>query len=140
MLNYLLAQTNGGEEDVIDLSQKYERWADEAHDRAVFNTESVEGWLSVRADGKSRNIKPHTQLFIREFATAFQASSNHKQLGYELKQIVSRQSRKNKGKLSKLNNNTPYEGWVGIKVLDFRWSTARGLLKDLLEGLTNAGT
>lgn len=140
VLNFLLAQANGDEEQVISLSESYDEWANEAHNRAVFNNESVEGWLSVRVDGKPRNIKSHTQLFIREFATAFQASSGHEQIGAKIQQIVSCQSRKNKGKLSKLNNNTPYESWVGIERLDFRWSTARGLLKDLLEGLTNAGT
>ena len=138
VLNFLLAQKNGDEAQVITLAESYKKWANEANDKAVFNNESIEGWLSARVDGKLRIIKPHTKIFIREFAAAFQASSESEQIGEKIKKVVSLQSRKNKGKLSKLNSNTPYEGWVGIKRLDFRWSTAKVLLKDLLEGLENA--
>lgn len=139
VLNLLLAQANGYESQVIDLSEEYERWSETARAKDVFNNYSVNGWLRVIVDGKPRNIKSHTQLFIREFAAAFQASSNH-HIGENIQKIVRQQSHQNKGKLSKLKHNAPYEGWVGVARLDFRWSTAKVILKDLSEGLANAST
>ncbi len=132
VFNILLAQANGSDDQVTELFEEYRKWANEAAGRAVFN--NIEGWLSVRVDGKSRNIKSHTYQFIRDFADAFQKASDYEKPGDKIQTIVGLQSRKNKGKLSKLNNNSPYDGWVGIERLDFRWSTAKVILKDLLEG------
>ncbi len=136
VLNLLLAEKNGTQEQVDELTGQFEQWYERAKDKVLFSQANVGQWLNVTVDGRIRSVKSHTRKFILTLQQAFSAGDCLQ----AMRAAVLQQSTDNKGKQSMLHGNHPYQGWVGIKRLDYRWGNARNLIHDIVEGLNHADT
>ncbi len=136
VLNLLLAEKNGTEEQVNELMEQFEDWYELAKDKALFSQVHVGQWLNVTVNDRIRSVKPHTRKFIFALQQAF----NSDDCLQAMQGVVLQQSTDNKGKQSMLRGNHPYQNWVGIRRLDYRWGNAKNLIRDIVTGLNRADT
>lgn len=130
--NILAAQFNSFDDKVKQYEQEYLTWQDKVKSLQLFNQQSANTWLSIKNQGTINLIKSKTRNFIIDFSSLMQSKNMSTK---EIDQLVQRQAENNKGPRSllkkKLNNND----WIGIRRLDYRWSTAKVILNDIRGGL-----
>ena len=82
-----------------------------------------------------RQVKHHTRQFVSRWIEELQAGGKNLD---QLNALVTQQERLNKGPRSRLKPNA--EGavseWIGIASLDYRYSQARTIIRDIHIGLT----
>ncbi|MDF1822278.1 MAG: DUF6361 family protein [Alcanivoracaceae bacterium] len=131
--NILLASQCREAAKVVELESEFADWVKEVREKRVFEKGCADEWLGKAAIGGKRNIKPQTQDFIRKVSGQGVAGDFS-----ELNRLVKQQALINKGDRSLLRKQTKYDGWVGLRRLEYRWGTARILLSDINEGISHA--
>nr|WP_175801309.1 DUF6361 family protein [Burkholderia anthina] len=107
----------------------YQSWKAHAAQAAIFSTSAPNEWLSV-AVGAKANVKPLTVSFLERWNDAICSGAPQRNLD----SLIERQAVGNKPGRSLLVR-LPGENsdWYGMKALDYRWQTARRMLRDIVE-------
>lgn len=129
--NILAAQFNSFDDKVKQYEQEYLTWQDKVKSLNLFNQQSAISWLSIINQGATNLIKPKAKDFIIGFSSLIQSNESTKVID----QLVRRRADNNKGPRSLLKKKQNNNNWIGIRRLDYRWSTAKVILKDIREGL-----
>ena len=130
LYNILLAKKAEINDRIDKYNTEYELWEGKVRNPSIFKQGCAEKWLELARWGNRRiNIK--TTNFIEEWCKAMQDGRNINELEF----MVAEQAKNNKGSRSLLNTGVGQDQWVGIRRLDYRWGSAKRLLKDIQRGL-----
>lgn len=129
--NILLAKNNGYDDCVKEYEHDYSTWLDVIKDENIFTPGKADEWLAVAEIDQGRHIKSASKTFIRKWCEAIQQNISKKKLDG----MVASQADSNKGERSLLKRKLGSEKWMGIRRLDYRWDTARTIIKDIQDGL-----
>ncbi|MFK5925903.1 MAG: DUF6361 family protein [Desulfuromusa sp.] len=122
-------------ECVKKYEEEYGQWLEKVRSLNLFDEVSSSKWLKVASDGKRRSIKNSTQKFVSECCSYYRGDGSVSQLN----DLVLKQAKTNKGQRSWLIRGIKEEQWLGIRRLEYRWGTAKNIIKDIQVGL-NAST
>ncbi|MEI9533536.1 DUF6361 family protein [Moellerella wisconsensis] len=130
--NVLIAQRAHNIKQLEWLNQQFELWLNHAHQQLNnFEQQSIDSWYQA-AFGHHKKSNNRTLKFIENWCNLIRENAPTETLDT----CVRQQAIANKGArclLKKaLNEN---QGWVGMRKLEFRWPSARIILKDIQEGL-----
>lgn len=128
--NLILAKRNDYEHRVKEYQSAFEEWLEQVHSTKLLTSGCEDNWLNTASVDGRRNIKLSAQAFIRDCVGLVR---NNNVTG--LDQRVERQARFNKKERTLLNRKLTHDGWQGIRRLDYRWGTARTILRDIQDGL-----
>jgi len=133
--NIVLAEKHEYRDSVERYKLRYQEWFKKIQGLELFQSDCEEAWLEeVSSAGRAINEKPRT--FIKNWCSLMR---NNNATDQELDECVKEQAIKNKGGRSLLKKGLIKDQWMGMDRLDYRWSTAKGILHDIQEGL-NAKT
>lgn len=132
--NYLLAQKNGFKSSIEKYEKEYASWNNEVIQKNIYYADCAEIWLAAAAQKHPRPFKSKTVNFIKEWSQLIQNNASLT----ELDRLVEDQAKKNKGPRSLLYKKLLNEGWIGIRRMDYRWSSAIKILNDIKKGLQSA--
>ena len=132
--NILLSQ-NGYPECVKKYEAEYGQWLEKVNRLNLFDANSSARWLEFASRDKRRRIKERSQQFVRGCCEYFQGSNPVSQLD----DLVFKQAIDNKGQRSWLKRGLEKEQWLGIRRLEYRWGSAKNIIRDIQVGL-NAST
>lgn len=130
LYNTLLAKKAKFNDSVTKYENEYVIWCDKVQRLNIFRDGCANEWLDL-ARWDNRHIKNKTVSFIEEWCQAMRDTQNNDALEF----MVAEQAKSNKGGRSLLNTGVSQDQWVGIRRLDYRWSSAKRILKDIQEGL-----
>jgi len=114
----------------------YKIWEVTVKKRKTFSSGCSTRWLQAAKREHSRAFNDKTVGFIEKWSVLMQSGANDEVLD----DLVKHQALTNKGKRSILHKNIQHAGWVGIRRLDYRWSSAVKILQDIVDGLNNDST
>ena len=134
LYNILLAKKAKFNDSVTKYENEYAIWGDKVQRLNIFRDGCANEWLNL-ARWDNRHIKNKTVSFIEEWCQAMRDAQNNDNLEF----MVAEQAKSNKGGRSLLNTGVSQDQWVGIRRLDYRWSSAKRILKDIQEGLDAQG-
>lgn len=132
--NIIIARKNGFEYNVEKYQNEYTKWLERVEQEQLFYLGSAEKWLDAAAKDYTRPFKPLTVNFIKEWCRHIQEKSSDVELDF----FVEKQALRNKGSRSLLKKKIVKDGWIGIRRLDYRWSSAIKILRDIQKGLKGA--
>lgn len=118
-------------ECVKKYEEEYGQWLEKVSRLNLFDDDSSSRWLEFASRDKRRNIKERSQQFVRGCCAYFQGASTVSQLD----DLVFKQAVANKGERSWLKRGLKEEQWLGIRRLDYRWGTAKNIVRDIQVGL-----
>lgn len=131
--NILAAKYNSFYEKVDLYEEQYQQWSEKMKALDFFRIDRAGRWLSIFSNGSSHSLKDRSEKFVIRFCEMQKSNSSLEQID----KLVEKQALDNKGERSllkkKLNNDN--DGWIGMRRLDYRWGSAKVILKDILEGL-----
>lgn len=142
LYHLMLAQLQANEDNESALSDGLSEWAEdvarEESDLAVWNLEDL--WRVAAAGGAS--LPPGAKTFVRQWMSFVMAGSKRRQRVHEdlpIRSLLQERERSLKGdsraRLVSPEARASWEGLGGPRRMDYRWSTARTVVKDILEGL-----
>lgn len=131
--NLLIAQRAENSAFIDRLKEDFSEWQAKAlSQRDSFTENAINNWYLSAFDAQ-KAASSRTRQFIENWCQLVRDESSED----DLDQCVKRQAIANKGVrclLKKaLNSN---QGWVGMRLLEFRWPTAKIILRDIQEGLS----
>lgn len=129
--NIIAARRNNFDTKVQQYEEEYLIWQDRVKDKGLFHADSANRWLSVFNNGSAHSIKNLSRDFVIEFCGMQQSNTP---LG-QVDKLVMEQAHRNKGERSLLKKKLSNDEWLGIRRLDYRWSSARVILRDIRDGL-----
>jgi len=131
--NVALQARHGTEERRAEFGEQWEAWRSEMQ---RFHWDRWDtSFLWYLAKQHRRQIKPFTNLFVANWIAAVRGGADP---ASDLDQLVATQERLNKGPRARLKDNADERvpQWIGIDSLDYRYSQARRIIKDIHVGLT----
>lgn len=129
--NIIAAKNNSFDKKVSQYEEEYWLWQDKVNALGLFNADSADRWLSVFNNGSTHSIKGRSKDFVIAFCKMQQANAPLVQLD----KLVMKQALDNKGERSLLKKKLSNEDWIGIRRLDYRWGSAKVILRDIRDGL-----
>ncbi len=127
--NIIIAKRN--KHNTVDKYEKeYDKWFEEVERKNLFYKECSEVWLSAAAKNHPKSFKSKTISFIKEWNSLIQKNASK----IELDELVETRAKQNKGNRSLLYKKITKEDWIGIRRLDYRWSSAIKILQDISDG------
>jgi len=130
--NILLHEKHGSESQKLEFIKRWELWLEEIKqiDWKAFDMGFV--WSIVLREKAS--VKQHTKTFINQWIEAIK--NNDSDIN-KMDAWIERQERLNKGVRSKLRlgNDERYKEWVGISNMEYRFSNAKTIMRDILKNL-----
>lgn len=131
IFNRLLAE-KVEHDDLRDFCRKeFKAWKARTAVARIFHPTSAKEWLELPLTAKVA-IRPRTVKFLDAWSQAIHGRAS----AMELDSLIRKQAEDNKSSRSLLvrpsgKNNL---AWYGIRALDYRWPTARRMLRDVVEG------
>ncbi len=122
-------------ECVKKYEEEYGQWLEKVRRLNLFDEDSSSRWLEFASRDKRRSIKKSSQQFVRGCCAYYQGAGSVSRLD----DLVFNQAKDNKGQRSWLKRGLEKEQWLGIRRLDYRWGTAKNIIRDIQVGL-NAST
>ena len=133
--NIIIAKRN--KHNTVDKYEKeYDEWFEEVERKNLFYKECSEVWLSAAAKNHPKSFKSKTISFIKEWNSLIQKNASK----IELDELVETRAKQNKGNRSLLYKKITKENWIGIRRLDYRWSSAIKILQDISDGRKHASS
>ncbi len=131
--NILLANKSGNSDFKDNLEDEFALWLEQARsNQSYFIQDNIDSWYQL-AFGLSERINKRTRKFIEGWCHLIMTQSPTR----ELDKCVRVQAIANKEGRCLLNKAlSEQQGWVGMYNLEFRWPTARTILRDIQEGLS----
>ncbi|MBE91142.1 MAG: hypothetical protein CMM76_17075 [Rhodospirillaceae bacterium] len=131
--NILLANKSGNSDFKDNLEDEFALWLEQARsNQSYFTQDNIDSWYQL-AFGLSERINKRTRKFIEGWCHLIMTQSPTR----ELDKCVRVQAIANKEGRCLLNKAlSEQQGWVGMYNLEFRWPTARTILRDIQEGLS----
>lgn len=130
--NILIAQRVKNTEQIEYLNEEFDVWLNHARKQPnSFEQQSIDSWYEF-AFGPHKSANNRTRQFIENWCSLIRENVAVDKLDVCVKQ----QAIANKGArclLKKALNED--QKWVGMRKLEFRWPSARVILKDIQEGL-----
>lgn len=119
-------------------------WSDQIrHESARFDAWDMDDfWLTIRS--MTPQIPFQTMTFVQTWLTAVRSGAAFgAPVSPELRNLIQRREMQKKGRLARLTNRDQLKRWAGDSGtgrLVHRWSTIRGILRDIEDGLQRAGS
>ena len=131
--NVLLQRQHGTDDKRIECEEQWNGWCDEMSRFPWQRWQTQLIW--DMADRHRRQIKDFTKRFVRKWIESVQNGTSDLAA---LDELVIQQELLNKKARARLKPNAEerVKGWVGIDSLDYRYSQARTIIKDIHFGLT----
>jgi hypothetical protein len=131
IFNRLLAEKL--EHDVLRdfCREEYRAWKDRTAIAGIFHATSANEWLERPLTAKA-SIHPRTAKFLEAWSGAMHGRAS----ATELDSLIRKQAEQNK-QIRSLLVRPPRKqdaAWYGVRTLDYRWSTARRMIRDVVEG------
>jgi hypothetical protein len=130
IFNGLLAHELEDDDLAEQCVEYFASWRARVAQSKVFHIGALAEWLDApRALGVT--VNPRTVAFLDDWNEAMSNGASKK----KLEGIVRAQALKNKpGRSLLVRLPRSKSTWYGMKELEYRWSTARGMLRDVMEG------
>jgi len=129
--NILAAKNNSFYEKRNLYEEQYQQWSEKMKALDFFDIDRASSWLSIFGSGSSHSIKDRSRSFIIRFCEMLKSNVSLENLD----KLVKKQALDNKGERSLLRKKLNNDGWIGMRRLDYRWGSAKVILRDILEGL-----
>lgn len=129
--NVLLAKNNGFDSRLKQYEDIYLQWEDKVNKLNLFKPNCAECWLYGDNVAFMHLKDSKASKFVRDIGAIMQNGMNIDALDSR----VRKQAESNKGARSLLHKKLTNEDWVGIRRLDYRWSSAKIILQDIQDGL-----
>ena len=129
--NILIAKNNSFYEKVDLYEEQYQQWSEKMKALDFFEFDRAGSWLSIFSNGSSLSIKDRSKNFIIRFCEMQKSNASLEQID----RLVEKQALDNKGERSLLKKKLINDDWIGMRRLDYRWGSAKVILRDILEGL-----
>jgi hypothetical protein len=129
--NLLLAKNNGFDSRLKQYNEIYSQWKEKVSKLNLFKRGCAERWLFGDNAAFTHLKESQASKFVRDISTIMQNGMNTDALDSSVK----KQAEINKGKRSLLDKKLNNDEWVGIRRLDYRWSSAKIILQDIQDGL-----
>ncbi len=119
-------------------------WSDQIrHESARFDAWDLDDfWLTIRST--TPQIPYQTMTFVQTWLTAVRSGAAFgAPESLKLRSLIERREMQKKGRLARLTNKDQLKRWAedsGTGRLVHRWSTIRGILRDIEDGLQRAGS
>lgn len=145
LYHLMLAQLQANEDNEAALIDGLSKWVDdvaqEEGDLAAWRLEDL--WRVATAGGAT--LPPAAQAFVRQWMSFVMAGSKRRQRVHEdasIRSLLQERERSLKGdsraRLVSPEARASWEGLGSPRRMDYRWSTAKTVVKDILEGLREA--
>lgn len=129
IFNRLLAERLDDEDLRLYCIDEYKAWKARVAHANIFHATAAKDWLD--ASLASRTVKKRTVDFLHDWTKAVCENTSQRRLD----ELVRTQALANKPGRSLLERMPRAKAaWYGMKALEYRWPTARRMLRDLLEG------
>lgn len=129
IFNRLLAERLDDEDLRSYCIDEYKGWKSRVAHANIFHATAAKEWLDVSM--ASRTVKKRTVNFLHDWTKAVCENASQRKLD----ELVRTQALANKPGRSLLERMPRAKAaWYGMKALEYRWPTARRMLRDLLEG------
>lgn len=131
--NIVYASLVGAQDEEKQYHQQYQDWLEKVRDKALFQSGCAERWISgAKIEGNTGSVYG----FINQVTDLVRMGGDVKKMML----CVAKRAQDNKGQRSVLaqKRQLKTEGklnWIGMRQLDYRWNTAKIILKDILEAL-----
>lgn len=143
LYNLMLAQAKKVEKEIENYSSRLEQWAEDitARHAFLFEWDRATFWEIV-ATGNHR--VPHlTHAFVNNWIDQVSSLTDVFRVGSSrsLRLLVQERERQLKKNLARLSNHRSLELWngeAGTRPIDYRWSNAQVIVKDILEAVADA--
>lgn len=128
--NRLLAKKLEDDELRAKCEVEYYHWTERVKHSGVFHNKAPQVWLEAPCI-MGMSVRQRTNSFLHDWNDAICRDASER----ELDTLVQTQAMNNKPgrslliQLPKIKSN-----WYGMKALDYRWSIARSMLRDVIEG------
>lgn len=129
--NILLAKNAGFDNKINEYNDQYKEWFEKVSSLDTFRKGCEEEWLGLVTSARGIAVNRSTKSFVEDWCQAIQAGKSEN----DLDAIVSKQAKNNKKNRSLLVKGIDKEQWIGLPRLDYRWGTAKNILKDIMDGL-----
>jgi hypothetical protein len=129
--NVLLAKSNGFDSRLKQYEDMYSQWKDKVSKLNIFKPGCAERWLYGDIVAFTYLKESKASKFVWDISAIMQSGANTD----ELDGRVRNQVKCNKGNRSLLDKKLNNDEWVGIRRLDYRWSSAKIILQDIQDGL-----
>jgi len=129
--NVLLAKSNGFDDRLEQHEDAYRQWKDKVAQQKLFTPDCAARWLHGDTLVFTALKKSKASDFVQDISAMMQDKVNTQALDSRIR----KQAEANKGTRSLLHKKLSSDGWVGIRRLDYRWSSARAILQDIQDGL-----
>lgn len=133
--NIIAAEKNSFDSEVIQYKNEYQAWEEKVHALRLFHAESANRWLSIFNNRSTHSINGGSTNFVNDFCKMMQKKNVPLP---QLKERVLKQAQDNKGDRSMLNKKLTDEKSIRIHRLDYRWRSAKTILRDILRVDANA--
>jgi len=133
--NVIAAEKNSFDSEVIQYKEKYQAWEEKVHELRLFHADSANRWLSIFNNRSTHSTNGRPTNFVNDFCKMMQKKNVPLS---QLKERVLKQAQDNKGDRSMLNKKLTDEKSIRIHRLDYRWRSAKVILRDILRVDANA--
>lgn len=131
--NIILSKKNNLN-NIEKLEKEFEIWMKEVNQKKLFYSDCSETWINAACKKHSAPFKSKTVSFIKSWSGLILSNASIS----ELDALVEVRAKQNKGNRSLLHKKIVKEDWIGIRRLDYRWSSAIKILRDISEGRKRA--
>jgi len=114
--------------------KEFDKWLKEVSQKNLFYKNCSEVWLSAAGKKHPKSFKSKTVSFIKDWNSLMHNNASIA----ELDALVEARAKQNKGNRSLFYKKIIKEDWIGIRRLDYRWSSAIKILQDISEGRKRA--
>lgn len=111
--------------------RKWDEWQDKRKAEGVFHPDAVDEWTSVLALS-DRQVRLKCEDFLRQWNKAI----SEKWSSAQLEALIERRAldtKDNRSLLRRTSGLPQNAEWFGMEALDYRWGTARRMLRDIHE-------
>lgn len=132
--NIILAKKNGFDAKAEKYTKEFYEWLNHVQQNHIFYPECAEMWINTAKKEHLHPFNSKTVNFIKDWSQFIYENTSEQ----DLDNLVEGQAIKNKGSRSLLHKKINKDKWIGIRLLDYRWSSAIKILKDIQKGKQSA--
>lgn len=143
LYNLMLAQTKKVDKEIDNYSSRLEQWSEDITARRSFLSKWDRGTFWEIVDTGNHRVPHLTRAFVNNWIDQILALTDAFRIGNSvgLRLLVQERERQLKKNLARLSNQRSLELWngeAGTRPIDYRWSNAQVIIKDILEAVADA--
>lgn len=129
--NCVIAHRANNERKLSEYELQFTEWLDQFGNTSLFREDYYQNWM-MAAFPLNKSINARTESFIAKWCQLIASGTSTAKLD----EFIIQRANDNKGARSLLRKALPEsQNWVGMHKLDYRWTSAIRILRDIEQGL-----